>query len=63
MNSPWGIEMNIIKETGFTRHYLLWQISWVNAGLMLADAPHFKKQAPKPKALESEDDFKDFLKL
>jgi len=31
--------------------------------MMLADAPQMKKTTPKAKELESEDDFKDFLKL
>ena len=33
----------ILKETGWTMHYLYWKISWINVQMMLADAPGFKK--------------------
>jgi hypothetical protein len=42
MHSPWGLEISIIKETGWTRDYLLWGISWQNVRMMLADAPRYK---------------------
>lgn len=65
MNSPWGIEWMILKETGWTRRYLLWGESWINIQMMLADAPGYRKasnttQGPE---LEDEDDFKAFLNL
>ncbi|MDO3641977.1 hypothetical protein [Mucilaginibacter sp. L3T2-6] len=65
MNSPWGIEINILKELHWTRHYLLWRIPWPHVQLMLADAPRFKtgKTEPKGRELESLEDFEDFLKL
>lgn len=63
MNSPWGIEYNIIKQTGWTRHYVLWGESWINIRLMLADAPVFKNVPKQGKELEDEEDFKEFLKL
>jgi len=64
MNSPWGINYSIIKETGYTWRYLLWGISWINVRMMLADAPAYRPgKAEKGKDLEDEDDFKEFLKL
>ena len=65
MHSPWGINFNIIKEMGLSWHELLWQISWVNIRMMIADAPGYKsgKGTSKGKELESEDDFREFLKL
>lgn len=67
MNSPWGIEISILKELHWTRDYLLWKISWANVQMMLADAPSFKSGSAsagkKGKDLESEDDFREFLKL
>lgn len=65
MNSPWGIEFNLIKETCLTREAILWKISWINIKMMLADAPKYKpgKNEPQGDPLETEDDFKDFLKL
>jgi hypothetical protein len=39
MHSPWGIEFNVIKETGWTRRYVMWGESWLNVQIMLADAP------------------------
>ena len=65
MNSPWGIEYNIIKQLRWTRKYVLWGESWVNIRLMMADAPVFKSKpkVTEGKELEDEDDFKEFLKL
>jgi hypothetical protein len=67
MNSPWGIEISILKELHWTRHYLLWKISWLNVRLMLADAPSYKtknnSEGKKGKELEDEEDFREFLKL
>lgn len=37
MNSPWGILFQIIKETGWTLHDVLWKISRTNIMLMMAD--------------------------
>jgi hypothetical protein len=69
MNSPWGIEISILKELHWTREYLLWKISWANLQTMIADAPSFKTgnsssgSEKKGKDLESEEDFAEFLKL
>jgi hypothetical protein len=65
MNSPWGLEWMILKETGWTRKYLLWGESWINIQMMLADAPSYKKVKTEQKGadLEDEDDFKEFLNL
>lgn len=43
MHSPWGIIQQIVKETGWTWHYVLWQVSWVNIMLMMADRPGFRR--------------------
>ena len=37
MHSPWGIFFQIIKETGWSLHYVLWKISRTNLMLMMAD--------------------------
>lgn len=65
MNSPFGLEYSILKELNWTRDYLLWKISWVTVQMMLADAPRLKSGQAKTKGkeLDSEDDFKEFLKL
>ncbi|WP_148233499.1 hypothetical protein [Pseudopedobacter saltans] len=44
MNSPFGVLFQIVKETGWTMHYILWQVSWANIMLMLADRPSFGKK-------------------
>ncbi len=44
MHSPWGTLYQLIKETGWTRHEILWNISHANLMLMMADRPNFKKQ-------------------
>ncbi|MEZ2337692.1 hypothetical protein AB6735_18745 [Mucilaginibacter sp. RCC_168] len=46
MNSPWGLYYSIIEKTGWTWHYMLWKVSWINIQMMLADAPRYKS---KPK--------------
>lgn len=43
MHSPWGVLQQVIKETGWTWHCILWRISWANIMLMMADRPGFKK--------------------
>lgn len=42
--------MSIIKETGWTRGYLLWKISWQNVRMMMEDAPRTKMVKKKKKA-------------
>lgn len=37
LNSPWGILHQIIKETGWSLHYVLWKINRANIMLMMAD--------------------------
>lgn len=44
MHSPFGIAMQIVKETGWTLHYVLWKVSWATIMLMLADRPSLKKK-------------------
>jgi len=44
MNSPWGTIYQIVADTGWTWHYVLWKVSRANIMLMMADRPSFKKQ-------------------
>lgn len=55
MHSPWGIEYSIIKETGWTRDYLLWGESWINIQAMTADAPYVRTGKKKQKDPTLED--------
>lgn len=65
MNSPWGMIFNLVKETNLTWDFIMWKIGWINIKMMLADAPSYKpgKTEQQAEPLESEDDFKEFLKL
>lgn len=47
MHSPFGVMQQIIKETGWTWHYVLWKISWGNVMMMLADRPGLRKKNAK----------------
>ena len=42
MHSPWGILYQIIKETGWSLHYVLWKVNRTNLMLMMADRSHVK---------------------
>lgn len=44
LNSPWGILHQIIKETGWTLHYVLWKINRANILLMMADRSNVKSK-------------------
>jgi hypothetical protein len=62
MHSPWGSNFNIIKELGFTWHYMMWKISWINIQMMLADAPRYNAEDKEEiKVATSIDDFKEFM--
>src|SRR3546814_7744873 len=39
LNSPWGMIYTIVKDPGWTWHYVLWRVAWINVQMMLADAP------------------------
>ncbi|WP_185955174.1 hypothetical protein [Solitalea koreensis] len=41
--------MAVTEKTGWTYHYIMWGISWINIRMMLADAPGFKRQKKQPK--------------
>ena len=43
MHSPWGLLYQIIKETGWTLHYVLWKVSRSNLQMMHADGIRLKK--------------------
>src|SRR5690606_19803607 len=47
MHSPWGIIQQVIKETGWTWHYVLWRVSWANIMMMMADRPGMRRQTVK----------------
>jgi hypothetical protein len=50
MHSPWGMLFEIIKQTGWTWHYVLWKVSRANLLLMIADQAYIKtKKEPKVK--------------
>ena len=51
MNSPWGYYQYIVKETGWTMHYVLWKVSEMNIRLMMADKPAFKSKSKQKKEL------------
>jgi len=52
MHSPWGLLYQIVKETGWTWHQVLWKVSRTNMLMMMADRPNFisKKAAPEKKS-------------
>lgn len=42
MHSPWGVLYQLVKETGWSWNQLLWETSYANLMLMMADRPNFK---------------------
>ena len=42
MHSPWGLLYQIVKETGWTWHYVLWKVNRANLMLMIADRSQVK---------------------
>ena len=55
MHSPWGYYGYLVKETGWTLHYILWKVSALNLRMMMADKPSFKKAAKKEPELSEEE--------
>jgi hypothetical protein len=49
MHSPWGAIYPIMKETGWSKHYILWRISWINVQLIMADAPGIRSKTKADK--------------
>lgn len=47
MHSPWGMLYQIVHETGWSLHYLLWKVSRANIMLMMADRSNFKHLKPE----------------
>ena len=43
INSPWGIFFEIIKETGWSWHDVLWNVNRANLMLMMSDRSRFKE--------------------
>jgi hypothetical protein len=64
MNSPFGVLYQIVKETGWTMHYILWKVGWSTIMMMLADRPGFKKGKGKEKEVKkgSSADLKNLIK-
>ena len=42
MHSPWGIPYQLVHETGWSWHTILWKVSRANLMLMMADRSNFK---------------------
>lgn len=42
MHSPWGMLYQIVHETKWSWHEVLWKVSRANILLMMADRPNFK---------------------
>ena len=42
MHSPWGYLYQIVHETKWSMHEVLWKVSRANLLLMMADRPNFK---------------------
>ena len=49
MHSPWGMLHQIVSETGWTWHYILWKVSRANIMLMMADRSNFKNEKDQVK--------------
>jgi hypothetical protein len=60
MNSPWGVMWGVQRETGWTDEYLLWETSWVNIRMKLADAPRYS-YSKSARTIDSEDEMIQFL--
>lgn len=54
LHSPWGIIMMLAEKTGWTYHYILHRVAWVNIRMMLADAPRYAP--PQEKTEQATDD-------
>lgn len=64
LNSPWGIEWMIYEKTGWTRHYVMWKVSWINIQMMLADAPRMGKKGKDSKQfVKSDKELIEFLNI
>lgn len=67
MNSSWGVIFQVVKETGWSWHYVLWKISWFNIQMMIKDQPSYIPADPDDDcdggiANEDSSDVLDFLK-
>ncbi len=48
LHSPWGMIGRIKDERGYTHDQVLWDTSWLNLLIEMADAPRWvKNQAPE----------------
>ena len=58
LHSPWGTIWSIATATGWSLDYILWQVSWGNLMMMIADAPRYitGKKLKRGKDIESEKD-------
>lgn len=45
----------VMKETGMTWQHIMWQRSWLNIQMMIADAPGLKKQSSTTKKVAGKD--------
>ncbi|UAB84975.1 hypothetical protein INR75_02795 [Zunongwangia sp. SCSIO 43204] len=42
MHSPWGMLYQLVHETGWSWHTILWKVTRANLLLMMADRSNFK---------------------
>ena len=49
MHSPWGTIYQIVKETGWSWHEVMWKVSRLNIRMMMADRPGFKREKNRVK--------------
>jgi hypothetical protein len=54
MHSPWGMLFQIVKETGWSWHDVLWKTSRANIMLMMADRSHFKMIKEEDKVIKDD---------
>lgn len=65
LNSLWGSIWSICTNTGWSMHYVLWRVAWINIEMMISDAPSYSSatEDKETKTAETEDELKEFLKL
>lgn len=61
LHSPWGIIAMLAEKTGWTYHYILHRVAWVNIRMMLADAPRYSTDEKMQQA--TDDDLRKLAKI
>jgi hypothetical protein len=62
LHSLWGTLWGLQEKTGWSHDYILWEESWINIQMKLADAPRISTKKRK-KAIETEEDLRNFLDI